>query len=122
MNYKNHLIAAATDLDLTTPGVSYKINGNHTAIMSADESEVISVTDEVISRAKFLDKIHEVRLIRDQRLAESDWRVGVDSPLTDEQKAVWITYRQALRDCTSTLVEGSEDEFEYPASPLASNT
>lgn len=31
-------------------------------------------------------------------LQESDWTTSTDSPLTDEQKAEAVTYRQALRD------------------------
>tara|TARA_R100001509_G_scaffold35843_1_gene19015 strand:+ start:2782 stop:3060 length:279 start_codon:yes stop_codon:yes gene_type:complete len=31
-------------------------------------------------------------------LQESDWTTSTDSPLTDEQKAKAVTYRQALRD------------------------
>ena len=122
MSYKNHLIEAATDLGLTTSGVYYKINNDCTAILSSDETETITVNAAIISRATYLEKLIEIRTIRNQRLTESDWRVGVDSPLSDEEKAVWIAYRQSLRDCTGTLVEGSEDEFEYPASPLASST
>lgn len=40
----------------------------------------------------------DMRRLRDQKLGESDWRVMPDSPLTAEQQAPWITYRQALRD------------------------
>ena len=41
--------------------------------------------------------------IREERkilLIESDWTQMPDSPLTEEQKAEWATYRQALRDMT----------------------
>jgi len=31
-------------------------------------------------------------------LEQSDWTQLPDVPLTDEQKAAWATYRQALRD------------------------
>lgn len=35
---------------------------------------------------------------RDQRLADTDWTQANDSPLSEEKKAEWATYRQALRD------------------------
>ena len=35
---------------------------------------------------------------RDNLLVESDWTQVVDSPLTDEKKAEWVTYRAALRN------------------------
>ena len=40
-------------------------------------------------------------LIREQRkflLAGSDWTQTADSPLSEEKKAAWAAYRQALRD------------------------
>ncbi len=122
MSFNNNLIGAAVDLGLTTPGVYYKLNNDNTAIISEDNSETINVTASIIAKAKYLYKLHEIRLIRDQRLLESDWRLVSDSPLSSEEKTLWRTYRQSLRDCTSTLVEGNENEFTYPASPLASDT
>lgn len=41
---------------------------------------------------------NEIRAERNRLLAESDWTQGADSPLSNEQKAAWATYRQALRD------------------------
>lgn len=42
-----------------------------------------------------------VRKQRDALLAECDWTVLQDSPLTDAQVADWVIYRQALRDITT---------------------
>jgi len=39
-----------------------------------------------------------VRATRGQKLADSDWTQVADSPV---DKAVWATYRQALRDITA---------------------
>ena len=44
------------------------------------------------------EKVDFVRGFRNDWLKRSDWTVGNDSPLSDEQKAAWTTYRQALRD------------------------
>ena len=38
---------------------------------------------------------------RDLLLADSDWTQGADSPLSEEDKAAWATYRQELRDLPS---------------------
>ena len=38
------------------------------------------------------------RTQRDTLLSASDWTQVADSPLTDEQRAAWKAYRQALRD------------------------
>jgi hypothetical protein len=39
-----------------------------------------------------------VRSVRDKKLADSDWTQVADAPV---DKAVWATYRQALRDITA---------------------
>jgi len=40
----------------------------------------------------------QMRRLRDGLLAASDWTQMPDSPLSDEERAAWATYRQALRD------------------------
>ena len=42
--------------------------------------------------------LQDKKLERTALLQESDWTASTDSPLTDEQKAEAVTYRQALRD------------------------
>ena len=41
-----------------------------------------------------------LRVERDLRIAETDWRATVDYPGTDQDD--WRTYRQALRDLPAT--------------------
>ena len=40
----------------------------------------------------------QLRAKRNELLKASDWTQGADSPLSDEQKGEWKTYRQQLRD------------------------
>ena len=40
----------------------------------------------------------ELRAKRDRLLAGSDWTQATDSPLTDEKKLAWTSYRKLLRD------------------------
>ena len=46
--------------------------------------------------------LFELRMERNRLLAECDWTQGADSPLSNSQKAKWATYRQSLRDITTT--------------------
>lgn len=55
-----------------------------------------------------------VRFRRDIALKDSDWALGSDSPLTDEQKTEATTYRQALRDLSAQ--EGFPN-VELPTKP-----
>lgn len=56
-----------------------------------------------------------IRFSRNTRLTKSDWTQLADAPLTSEKKAEWATYRQSLRDITST--EGFPFAVTWPAEP-----
>jgi len=59
---------------------------------------------------------HEWNIVRGKRailLDSSDWTQLSDVPLSDEKKAEWVSYRQALRDIT-TQPEGS---VSWPVEP-----
>ena len=55
-----------------------------------------------------------IRTDRNARLSASDWTQLADVPLSEEEKAAWATYRQALRDVTTQV-----DPFEitWPVAP-----
>lgn len=54
---------------------------------------------------------------RNQLLTDSDWTQMPDSPLTDEAKALWVTYRTALRDLTAHENWPSLNEEDWPVKP-----
>ena len=60
----------------------------------------------------------EVRVLRNNKLMESDWTQIPDSPLTDAKKVEWTEYRQALRDVPSNN-SGSTgvDQVIWPTQP-----
>jgi hypothetical protein len=68
------------------------------------EAESIAVKDAEQAAA--------VRADRTKRLADSDWTQVEDSPV---DKAVWATYRQALRDITSQA--GFPWDITWPDAP-----
>lgn len=57
----------------------------------------------------------EARQTRDQLLAECDWTMLPDAPLTDTKRAAWISYRQALRAVTAQA--GFPAEVNWPVAP-----
>ena len=61
----------------------------------------------------------EVRLQRDYKLGMSDWTQANDSPLSDEKKADWATYRQTLRDIMANLPADLDDpaNITWPTEP-----
>lgn len=60
-------------------------------------------------------KAADIREDRNGRLASCDWTQVSDVSLSDDQKAEWASYRQALRDVTSQ--DGFPDEVVWPTMP-----
>jgi hypothetical protein len=60
---------------------------------------------------------------RQKLLAESDYRMMTDYPLDEEQKELWSTYRQELRDITSqqAWIDNNMLEVKMPVSPEPKN-
>jgi len=57
-----------------------------------------------------------IRAERNDLLHTSDWTQGNDSPLTDEVKTSWETYRQELRDLPETYTT-DPDSVVWPDAP-----
>ena len=61
----------------------------------------------------------KVREARNGKLQICDWTQGPDSPLSDEKKAEWRTYRQSLRDIMTNLPANLDDpdNVTWPTEP-----
>ena len=63
------------------------------------------------------------RQVRNMKLLRCDWTQAPDSPLSEEKKKEWATYRQKLRDLTKTVTpkflpnSPKIDESEFPTEP-----
>lgn len=56
----------------------------------------------------------EVRALRTSKLYNSDWTQATDSPLSEEKKTEWRTYRQTLRDIMANLPADLDDPANVP--------
>ena len=55
---------------------------------------------------------------RNRRLVASDWTQLPDSPLSDEKKAEWAAYRQALRNLPSNYTNSDNyGDVVWPTRP-----
>ena len=72
----------------------------------------ISEMDDDAKAAKDAEQAKAVRADRDRRLAECDWTQVADSQV---DKAVWSTYRQALRDVPAQA--GFPYDITWPEKP-----
>ena len=74
------------------------------------DDNVVSYDDDAVMIEL---NLQEVRMIRNAKLAETDWTQGRDVTLAND--ADWQTYRQALRDITDTYT--SLDDVVWPEKP-----
>lgn len=69
-----------------------------------------------LTRQEALDRL--IRQRRSQLLAWCDWTQAADSPLTNEKKAAWANYRQALRNLTTTYADAvNASDIVWPTDP-----
>lgn len=77
-------------------------------------TEEWQVTDAVKNEVA----LSQVRSIRNELLATSDWTQGNDSPLTSYQQGLWATYRAELRDITTTYANVLDaNDVTWPTAP-----
>lgn len=74
-----------------------------------------SEIEEEFETKKEKEILEPIRNTRNKLLAECDWTQVPDAPLTEEQKQVWATYRQELRDLTEGFVD--EKSVNWPVKP-----
>ena len=76
-----------------------------------DSSQTKPTETEVNSKISELDNAEPMRLLRlerDKRIANTDWRASSDLTLAD----AWKTYRQALRDLPASATPKLNSEYE----------
>ena len=72
------------------------------------ESEI----DAEVTRLNNLEPMRLLRILRNSKLAETDWMSFADSPTMSDD---WKTYRQALRDLPANTEDPSNPT--YPTKP-----
>lgn len=102
-----------------------KVSSEH--VVDPDNSvvrEVWTVTDlsqeeiqaqQMVADAQQAQKWSELRSQRNLLLSSCDWTLMPDSPLSAEQRAAWIAYRQQLRDLPQQV--SSPENVVFPTPP-----
>ena len=78
-------------------------------ITKPTDAEIKKKYDELVAA----EPLNDLRQVRDQKLAETDWTQNRDVTLSND--ADWKTYRQALRDITKDYK--SLDDVKWPEKP-----
>ena len=110
-------------LQALKPGAEWVIRGNDYTGLEWMDSGQQPTEQEVKAKIIELDAAEPMRLLRierDKKIAETDWRVLPDQTPTDD----WINYRQALRDLPASATpkldsygELDFSSFTWPTEP-----
>ena len=105
------------------PGSQWVLRGNDLDGLEWLDSEQQPTKTEVFDKIAELDAAEPIRLLRIERnkkIAETDWRVLPDQTPTDD----WINYRQALRDLPASATPKLDfnynldfSSFTWPTEP-----
>jgi len=80
-------------------------------ITKPTDTEIKNKYDELVAA----EPLNQVREVRNQKLAETDWIVTMHKELGTNIPTAWKTYRQALRDITDDAT--SLDDVTWPEKP-----
>ena len=99
-------------LQVLKPGAQWTLRGDdYTGLEWQDSSQTKPTETEVNSKISELDNAEPMRLLRlerDKRIANTDWRASSDLTLAD----AWKTYRQALRDLPASATPKLNSFYE----------
>ena len=105
-------------------GVEQDANGNWVEKyvardMFADDAELGTKAEQETAYQATLDATvaEGHRTTRNKLLADSDWTQMNDSPLANETKTSWATYRQELRDLSDLDAWPNLDDADWPVAP-----
>ena len=89
--------------------ISGKCESDLLGVTLTDGSNLSFTFNDVLAKKTELQNAEPMRLLRlerDRKLKETDWRASSDLTLSSE----WSTYRQALRDLPSTATPSLDDD------------
>ena len=88
---------------------------NNTLVEISDEEYAERQAESLAAETAMLNE--QNRIIRNELLAACDWTQGNDSPLEDEAKTSWATYRTALRNLPTNENWPSLEDDDWPSAP-----
>ena len=83
--------------------MAHKIINGQQVELTADEIAAIAAQEQAWNNGAFDRAMADLRQRRNQLLAETDWTVLTDVPLTPTEKSIMMNYRSDLRNITQGL-------------------
>src|SRR5210317_365306 len=106
----NYWMIEYTAVDMFADTTETDEDGNEVTTTKAEHEAAYQATLDA--------KVAETnRKTRNDLLTDSDWTQMNDSPLTNEQKTAWATYRQELRDISDLDAWPNLDDADWPVAP-----
>ena len=97
------------------PGAEWTLSGgNYSGLTWLDHKQNKPTEEEIANKISELDDSEPMRLLRIERnkkLSECDWRVLADVLQSSKFKE-WINYRQALRDLPSSATPKLDSSYD----------
>ena len=93
------------------PGAQWTLRGDEYSGLEWLDSGQQPTEQEVKAKIVELDNAEPIRLLRierDKKIAQTDWRVLPDQTPSDD----WINYRQALRDLPASATPKLNSQYE----------
>ena len=93
------------------PGAQWTLRGNDYTGLEWLDSDQKPTKTEVADKIAELDAAEPMRLLRIERnkkIAETDWRMLPDQPSSDD----WVNYRQALRDLPASATPKLNSNYD----------
>ena len=94
------------------PGADYILRGeDYSGLEWLDSSQTKPTETEISNKISELDAAEPMRLLRlerNARIAETDWRASSDLTISD----AWKNYRQALRDLPATASPSLDSNYD----------
>ena len=93
------------------PGADYILREDYSGLEWLDSSQTKPTETEISNKISELDSVEAMRLLRlerNARIAETDWRASSDLTISD----AWKNYRQALRDLPASASPSLDSNYE----------
>ena len=94
------------------PGAQWTLNGgDYSGLEWLDSSQTKPTETEISNKISELDSVEAMRLLRlerNARIGETDWRASSDLTISD----AWKNYRQALRDLPASASPSLDSNYE----------
>ena len=99
-------------ISVLKPGADWILRGEeYSGLEWSDSVQTKPTETEINNKISELDSVEAMRLLRlerNARIAETDWRASSDLTISD----AWKTYRQALRDLPATASPSFDSNYD----------